>query len=72
MARKRIWVWGGPSSGLTYTEQAQLWRAAAKGHLANGRKADSDAALENARMIERTCRLRFAPTNGREDQHGNA
>lgn len=55
------------------SEQAALWRAAAKGHKANGRMAESQAALEQARMIERTARLEFAPrTNGRRDQRGSA
>lgn len=64
MARSRPartwWLTQGLPSGLTYTEQAQLWRAAAKGHAANGRTAESEAALEQARMIERTRDARFA------------
>jgi len=55
-----LWLQAGPWSGLTYTEQAQIWRAVAKGHAANGNTADRDAALDQARMIERTRDTRFA------------
>jgi hypothetical protein len=58
--RPALWLQDGPDSGLTSYEQEALWRAAAKGHEANGRMDDRDAALANARLIRRTREARFA------------
>lgn len=74
MARRRRYIgylFAIAGETMPAADQAAIWRAAAKGHKANGRMAESQSCLENARMIERTAGLRFSPkTNGRADQDG--
>jgi hypothetical protein len=59
MARRKLWFGIGGVSGLSMTEQAQLWRAAARGARANGDKAGEARYAAQARQIERTRSLSF-------------